>query len=78
MSGLCNHAVELTGLAGDPASAVHVRDPRAKVLGFIGITLVAVSTSLDGWPVWVACALVLGTLAGLARIGPASSGGARA
>jgi cobalt/nickel transport system permease protein len=70
VSGLCNHAVELTGLAGDPASPVHRRDPRAKVVGFVGITLVAVTTTLAAWPVWVACALVLCSLATLARIGP--------
>jgi cobalt/nickel transport system permease protein len=60
----------LTGLAGDPASPVHVRDPRAKVVGFVGITLVAVSTPFSAWPVWVACAVVLATLAALGRIGP--------
>jgi cobalt/nickel transport system permease protein len=70
VTSFCNHAVELTGLAGDPASPVHRRDARAKVLGFVGVTLVAVSTPLAAWPVWLACAGVLAVLAALARIGP--------
>ena len=70
MTAFCNHAVELTGLAGDPASPVHRRDPRAKVIGFLAVTLVAVSTPLAAWPVWVACAGVLTALAAVARIGP--------
>ena len=70
MSAFCNHAVELTGLAGNPRSPVHRRDPRAKVVGFVGITLVAVSTSIVAWPVWIACAAVLVSLAALAGVGP--------
>lgn len=70
VSALCNQAVELTGLAGNTASAVHRRDPRAKVAGFTGITLVAVTASVEAWPIWVACALVLAVLAAVAEIGP--------
>ena len=68
--GLCNHAVELTGLAGNTASPVHRRDPRAKVVGFIGITVVGVSASVATWPAWVACGVVLAVLAAIGRIGP--------
>jgi cobalt/nickel transport system permease protein len=70
VSGLCNHALHGTGLAGSPASPVHRLDPRAKVVGFLGLTLVAVTTPLDGWPVFVACAFVLAAVAATARIGP--------
>jgi cobalt/nickel transport system permease protein len=69
MSGLCNHAVELTGLAGSPESPVHRRDPRAKVLGFVGITLVAVSAPFSAWPVWIVCAAALVVLSLAAGIG---------
>lgn len=59
---------EAIGLAGDPASPVHRLDPRAKVVGLIGVTLVAVCVPLRAWPVWVACALVLGAVALTARV----------
>ena len=39
MSGLCNHSLELTGLAGDPASPVHRLDPRAKIVGLVAVTI---------------------------------------
>jgi cobalt/nickel transport system permease protein len=67
---LCNHSVELTGLAGDPASPVHRLDPRAKVLGFVGITIVAVSAPLAAWPALAACAASLAVLAAVARVPP--------
>ena len=35
-----------TGVPGDPASPIHRLDPRAKILGFAGITVVGVSTPL--------------------------------
>ena len=70
MSGLCNHALHGTGLAGLTASPVHRLDPRAKVIGFLGLTLVAVTTPLDAWPVFLACAFVLGVVSAAARIGP--------
>ena len=34
-------------LAGDPRSRVHRLDPRAKIVGLLGVTVVAVSTPLD-------------------------------
>jgi cobalt/nickel transport system permease protein len=68
VSGLCNHSLELTGLAGDAASPVHRLDPRAKIVGLIAITLTAVSTPVEAWPVFVACALVLAAVTSLARV----------
>lgn len=70
MGGLCNSSLELTGVAGDPASRVHRLDPRAKLLGFVGLTVVAVTAPVSAWPVWVACAGVLALAAAEARIGP--------
>ena len=65
MSGL-----NQTGVAGDPHSPIHRLDPRAKLIGFAGITLVAVSTPLAGWPAFVACAATLIVVAVLARVSP--------
>jgi len=70
VGALCNHALELTGLAGDTASRVHRLDPRAKVIGILCVTVVAVVTPLSLWPVHVACAAVLAVIATTARIGP--------
>jgi cobalt/nickel transport system permease protein len=70
MGALCNHSLELTGLAGDPASPVHRLDPRAKTVGLVAVTLVAVSTPIEAWPVYAACALVLAGVAAGARIKP--------
>jgi cobalt/nickel transport system permease protein len=64
------HSLHATGIAGDPDSPVHRLDPRAKLLGFVGITVVAVSTPLHAWPAYVACALALVVLASIARVGP--------
>ena len=61
-----------TGVAGNPRSPIHRLDPRAKLLGLAGITLVAVSTPLRAWPVYLACALALATVAALGRV-PAST-----
>ena len=58
----------MNGVAGDRASWIHRRDPRAKLLGLFGITVVAVSTS--AWPVHAACAVTLLAIAALARIPP--------
>jgi cobalt/nickel transport system permease protein len=66
MGALCNHRLELTGLAGDPASPVHRLDPRAKILGLLAVTLVAVSTPVEAWPVFVGCAVVLAAVAATA------------
>jgi cobalt/nickel transport system permease protein len=68
VGSLCNPSLELTGLAGDPASRMHRLDPRAKILGLVAVTLVAVSAPLDAWPVFVGCTLVLGAVAAGARV----------
>ena len=68
MSGLCNHQPGLIGLAGDPASPIHRLDPRAKLLGLLAVTLVAVATPFSLWPVWAACAGALALIAVAARI----------
>ncbi len=62
------HSLDLVGLAGDERSAVHRRDPRAKLAALIGITCVAVSAPLERWPVYVACALVLAALSAAAAV----------
>jgi cobalt/nickel transport system permease protein len=64
------HSLHGTGIAGDPASPVHRLDPRAKLLGLAGVTLVAVSTPLRAWPAFVACALALAAVAVVGRVGP--------
>jgi cobalt/nickel transport system permease protein len=56
------------GVAGDLDSPIHRLDPRAKLLGLTGVTLVAVSTPLRAWPAWVACALALTAIALLANV----------
>jgi cobalt/nickel transport system permease protein len=68
MAGLSHHALELTGPAGDLDSPVHRRDPRAKLLGLLGVTVVAVSTPVTAWPVLAACAGVLTAVAAAARV----------
>jgi cobalt/nickel transport system permease protein len=65
MSGL---HVERTGLAGDPASAIHRLDPRAKTIGLLAVTAVAVSTPVALWPVFAACAAALAAVAVAARV----------
>jgi cobalt/nickel transport system permease protein len=70
MSLGCAHELHRTGPAGDLASPVHRLDPRAKIVGFAGITIVAVSSPLQAWPAFVACALALVAIAVPARIGP--------
>jgi cobalt/nickel transport system permease protein len=64
----CNHALEHTGLAGDPASPIHRLDPRAKTVGLLAVTVVAVSTPVALWPVFAACAAALAAVAVLARV----------
>lgn len=59
-----------TGVAGDTASRIHRLDPRAKIAGFAGITVVGVSTPPRYWAVLAVCALALATIAAAARIGP--------
>jgi cobalt/nickel transport system permease protein len=58
------------GVAGDPRSPIHRLDPRAKLIGLAGVTLVGVSTPLDAWPAYVACAAVLVAVAAAGRISP--------
>ena len=62
--------MDLIGVAGDPDSRVHRLDPRAKILGLLGLTLVAVTTPLEHWPVYVACAAALAAYAAVARVTP--------
>jgi cobalt/nickel transport system permease protein len=70
MGAFHNGSLELTGLAGDPASPVHRLDPRAKLVGMVAITLVAVSTPLEAWPVYACCAALLVAVAAAARVPP--------
>jgi cobalt/nickel transport system permease protein len=70
VSGLCSHSLELTGLAGDPTSPIHRLDPRAKIVGLLSVTVVAVSAALELWPVYVVCAAVLVASAAAARVRP--------
>jgi cobalt/nickel transport system permease protein len=70
MGALSSHSLELTGLAGDPASPVHRLDPRAKILGLVAVTIVAVSTPLVAWPVFACCAAILVSVAVVARVSP--------
>jgi cobalt/nickel transport system permease protein len=65
VSGL--HAI---GLAGDPTSRMHRLDPRAKLAGLAGITVVGVSTPPRFWPVLAACAVALAAIAAAGRVGP--------
>ncbi len=70
-----SQSLHRTGVAGDPASPIHRLDPRAKLIGFAGITLVAVSTPL---PALARVRRVRGRAGGdrrrSAACGPASSG----
>jgi cobalt/nickel transport system permease protein len=68
VSAFCNHALELTGPAGDLAGPVHRLDPRGKIIGLVTVTLVAVSTPLEAWPVFGACAALLAALVLAARV----------
>jgi cobalt/nickel transport system permease protein len=63
-------ALHRTGLAGDPASPIHRLDPRAKIIGLAGITVVGVSTPLHAWPAYAACLVALAAIAAVARIAP--------
>jgi cobalt/nickel transport system permease protein len=63
-------ALDRTGVAGDPASPIHRLDPRAKIVGLAGITVVGVSTPLHAWPAFAACLAALIAIAALAHVGP--------
>ena len=67
MSGSHDHT---GGPAGDLSSPVHRLDPRAKILGLVAVTVVAVSTPISAWVVWVGCAAVLAAVAIAGRIPP--------
>jgi len=68
---VCLKGHDAVGLAGDPGSPIHRLDPRAKVIGLLGLTVVAVAVPLRAaWPAWVACAAALVAVAAVARVGP--------
>jgi cobalt/nickel transport system permease protein len=54
------------GVVGE--SAIHRLDPRAKLLGLLTITIVAVSAPLHAWPVFAACAAAQLAIAAAARV----------
>lgn len=68
MGALAAHRLELSGVAGDPGSAVHGLDPRAKLLGLLAVTVVGLTAPLSAWPVYVACLAVLVALGAAARV----------
>lgn len=70
MSRLGDQQLGVATLAGHPGSRVHRLDPRAKVIGLVGVTLVAVSAPLRAWPTYVGCAAVLVAVAVIARVRP--------
>jgi cobalt/nickel transport system permease protein len=70
VSGLCAHRPDGIGLAGDTASPIHRLDPRAKIVGLLAVTVVAVSTPAELWPVYAVCGAVLAAVAAVGRIGP--------
>jgi cobalt/nickel transport system permease protein len=65
-----SYALHRTGVAGDTASLIHRLDPRAKIVGLAGITVVAVSTPLRAWPAFAACAVALAVVAAVASVSP--------
>ncbi len=73
MSGGHGHGGGLAGIeaaaAGD--SPVHRLDPRAKIVGLIGVVVVGVATPVGAWAAFTAYLAVLVTIAGLARLRPA-------
>ncbi|MBJ7332705.1 MAG: cobalt ECF transporter T component CbiQ, partial [Solirubrobacteraceae bacterium] len=71
------HGLAVATVAGDPASPVHRRDPRVKLLGLGAVTLVAVSSPATAWPVYLGCAATLAVVAAVARV-PAATVWARA
>jgi len=71
VGSLSGHSAALNRVAGNLDSPIHRLDPRAKLLGLLGLVVVAVSTPLGAWPVFVACALALAAVAALAAVSPA-------
>ncbi|MCW3013667.1 MAG: cobalt transporter, inner rane subunit CbiQ [Solirubrobacterales bacterium] len=68
MGAFGHHALDLTGVTGDPGSVVHRLDPRTKLLGLFAVTVIAVSAPLAAWPVFAACAAILAAVAICARV----------
>jgi cobalt/nickel transport system permease protein len=56
------------GPLGDLAGPIHRLDARAKLIGLLTVTGVALSTPIGLWPVWIACAGVLVAVAAAARL----------
>jgi cobalt/nickel transport system permease protein len=63
-------ATAVPGIGGRPASPIHRLDPRAKTLGLVGVTLVAVSAPPRHWPVYAGAAAALAAVAAIARVTP--------
>jgi cobalt/nickel transport system permease protein len=63
-----HHDLRRSGALGDARSPVHRLDPRAKLIGLLGVTVVAVSTPLEAWPAYVACLAVLVVVWAAARV----------
>jgi cobalt/nickel transport system permease protein len=63
-------SLESTGLAGDPASSVHLLDARAKLLGLVGLTVIAATSPPAAWPLLVCCAALLAGVAITAHVPP--------
>lgn len=61
-------ALATAGIAGDPASAVHRLDARAKLLGLAGLTVVAATSPASAWPLLPGCAALLAAVAVGARV----------
>jgi cobalt/nickel transport system permease protein len=70
VAAACSGSLDAAAIAGDTGSAVHRLDPRAKLLGLLGVTIVAVTAPLAAWPVWLACGAVLALVAAGAGVGP--------
>ncbi|MCU0306960.1 MAG: cobalt ECF transporter T component CbiQ [Thermoleophilia bacterium] len=68
MGGLGVHALDHAGTAGRPGSVVHRLDPRAKVVGLLGITLAAAVAPRGAWVVPAACLVALAGVAWWARV----------
>jgi len=60
--------LESAGIAGDPASAVHRLDARAKLLGLAGLAVIAATSPPAAWPLLACCAALLATVAAAARV----------
>lgn len=49
---------------------MHRLDPRAKLVGLLAVTVTAVATPVERWPVYAGCLVALATIAAVARVGP--------